>query len=255
MKIISWNVNGLRANIRNKGVNWVMDQNPEIICFQEIKVHPDQLTQDTLQLFDQYQLYWNPASRLGYSGVAMLTSVKPNKIQLGLDDPAFDGEGRLIVARFQDLTVLNVYVPNGRRDRSRVKYKLDFYARLLDICDELHQKGEKVILCGDLNTAHREIDLKNPKANLNTSGFLPEERAWIDHYLSHGFVDIFRAVNPNLEKYTWWTYRYNARSKNIGWRLDYFLISASLIPQIQGTSINDEVLGSDHCPITLTVDI
>ena len=255
MKIISWNVNGLRANIRNKGVHWVIDQNPEIICFQEIKVRPEQLTRGMLQIFGDYQLYWNPALRPGYSGVAMLTSVKPNRIQLGLDDPAFDGEGRLIVARFQDLAVLNVYVPNGRRDRSRLKYKLDFYARLLDICDELHQEGDKIILCGDLNTAHKEIDLKNPKANLNTSGFLPEERTWIDQYLTHGFVDIFRAIYPNLEKYTWWTYRYNARSKNIGWRLDYFLISTSLIPQIQGTSINDEVLGSDHCPITLIVDI
>ncbi|MGD9092825.1 MAG: exodeoxyribonuclease III [Anaerolineales bacterium] len=254
MKIISWNVNGLRANIRNNGVDWIISQNPDVICLQEIRARPDQLKPDLRDIFDQYKLYWNPAERPGYSGVAIFTAVRPKEIRYGIGDNKLDGEGRLIMSRFEDFWLLNIYAPNGRRDHSRVKFKLDFYAKLLKLCDKLHHEGEKVVLCGDLNTAHKEIDLKKPKSNLNTSGFLPEERAWIERFLDHGLVDIYRNMFPDGEKYTWWTYRYTARGRNIGWRLDYFFVSLSLVSQIQDTSIDDDVMGSDHCPITLIID-
>lgn len=254
MRIISWNVNGLRANIRNKGTDWVINQSADAICLQEIKVRPDQLSADNLKVFDGYRIFWNPAERPGYSGVATLSSVKPLDVQYGLDDPDFDGEGRLIITKFQSFVLMNIYFPNGRRDHSRVDYKLGFYAKLLELCDRLHHGGEQIILCGDFNTSHQEIDLRNPKSNINTTGFLPSERAWLDRYIDHGFVDIFRKLYPNSVKYTWWTYRYDARGRNIGWRLDYFFISESLMPNIRDTTIHDEVVGSDHCPISIVVD-
>jgi exodeoxyribonuclease-3 len=170
-----------------------------------------------------------------------------------MDAPVFDSEGRLIRLKFPDFTLFNVYFPNGGHDRERVPYKLDFYARLLDLCDSMHSAGERIIITGDFNTAHREIDLKNPKENENTSGFLPEERAWIDRYLERGFVDAFRELYPDREQYTWWTFRFNARKRGIGWRLDYFLVSDGLQSQVEDVIIHDQVFGSDHCPVSIFI--
>lgn len=254
MKIVTWNVNGLRA-VLNKGAgDWWISQDFDVLCLQEIKAMPEQLTGPQLATFDGAQAVWHPAQRKGYSGVATFLWTEALSNQTGMGVERFDQEGRVIQTRFKDFTLFNIYFPNGQRDRDRLQYKLDFYAYLLDLCDQMHARGEKIILTGDFNTAHQEIDLRNPKQNAKTSGFLPEERAWIDKYLAHGFVDIFRALNPEKEQYTWWTYRANARARNVGWRLDYYLISEGLVEQVKDIMVLDEVLGSDHCPVVLELE-
>jgi exodeoxyribonuclease-3 len=255
MKIISWNVNGLRAVLSKGVLEEVKDLQPDLLCLQEIKARPDQLTKEQLEEFADFTPYWNPAERPGYSGVATFARNIPDNMSYGLGEERFDIEGRVIQTEFGDLVLFNLYVPNGKRDQTRLDYKLDFYARLLDVCDELHAAGKQVILFGDMNTCHRPIDLKNPKQNEKYSGFLPEERAWIDKYLAHNFVDIYREIYPERVQYSWWTYRLNARSRNIGWRLDYFLISSELAKQVVDAVIYDEILGSDHCPVGLELKI
>jgi exodeoxyribonuclease-3 len=199
------------------------------------------------RVFNQYHCYWNPAERIGYSRVATFTR---SPWRCSDRRTAFDKEGRLICTRYPGFLLFNVYFPSGQRGRERVDFKLDFYSHLLDWVNRLHAAGEKLVLCGDFNTAHREIDLRNPKQNRMTSGFLPEERAWIDNYLSHGLVDVFRALYPERIQYTWWTYRLGARQRNIGWRLDYFLVSEGLLPYVEDVIVNDDIDGSDHCPVS-----
>ena len=254
MKITTWNVNGLRAALKNGIWDWVGEYNPDILCLQEIKVKPDQLDNDQKELFKGYRVIWNPAERLGYSGVSTFLKQEPHKVILGIGDDRFDQEGRCIETHHNGFRLINLYVPNGQRDYNRVPYKLDFYATLLEKCNQMHRRGYKLILCGDINTAHQEIDLRNPKQNSNTTGFLPEERAWITNFLTNGFVDIFREKYADREQYTWWTYRFGARKRNVGWRLDYFLISEGLTPFVRDVVIHDEVMGSDHCPVTLLLD-
>ena len=222
MKIISWNVNGLRALLSKDVLKDVMELQPDVLCLQEIKARPDQLTKEQIDEFSEFKAFWNPAERPGYSGVATFTRKEPGNLLFSLGEDRFDVEGRIIRTDYDDLVLFNLYVPNGQRDQNRLAYKLDFYARLLDTCNQLHQEGKQIILFGDLNTAHQPIDLKNPKQNEKNSGFLPEERAWIDKYLQQNFVDIYREIYPDRVQYTWWTYRLNARTRNIGWRLDYF---------------------------------
>jgi exodeoxyribonuclease-3 len=253
MQIITWNVNGLRAAL-GKGVgNWIKYQSPDILCLQEIKCKPEQLTPEHKLALSPYSSLWNPAQRAGYSGVATFTTQQPNQVIYGFDDSGSDAEGRIIQTKHNDFWLMNIYFPNGQRDQGRLTFKLNFYAQLLDLCDEMHARGEKIILCGDFNTAHTDLDLRNPKENSATSGFLPEERAWIDKYLSHHFVDIFRHLYKDRVQYTWWTYRFNARSRDIGWRLDYFLVSEPLINRVRDVIIYDQVLGSDHCPVKLDI--
>lgn len=254
MKIVSWNVNGLRAVLSKGVIGDVMNLSPDILSLQEIKVRPDQLSNAQFDEFSRFQSYWNPAERPGYSGVASFCRETPELIDFSLGEERFDVEGRFIRLEYGDLVLFNLYVPNGQRDQTRLDYKLDFYSNLLDICDVLHNEGKQIIIFGDMNTAHNSIDLRNPKQNEKTSGFLPEERAWIDRYLEHGFVDIFRELYPEKVQYTWWTYRVNARQRNIGWRLDYFLISKGLAGKVVDTTISDGILGSDHCPIGLEID-
>lgn len=253
MRIVTWNVNGFRAGLRKGIWRWVEEQVPDVFCLQEIKVKPPQLTEEQKKVLagGYTHLYYNPAERAGYSGVATFTNMDVMEVSFGLGDDRFDIEGRVIRMRFPDFILFNVYFPNGGRDLSRLRYKLDFYARLLEICDRLHDNGECVIICGDFNTAHREIDLRNPKQNERTSGFLPEERVWIDRYLDHGFVDVYRALYPDSVAYTWWTYRFSARERNIGWRLDYFMVSEALLASVKDSVIHNEIQGSDHCPVSL----
>jgi exodeoxyribonuclease-3 len=254
LKITTWNVNGLRAAL-NKGIwDWVSQEKPDVLCLQEIKVKPEQLAAEQLELLKRHSVYWNPAERPGYSGVATFTGIAPMAIEYGIAWDKFDMEGRMIRTRFPEFTLFNVYFPSGQRGHDRVEFKLEFYAHLLDILDEYHQRGEQVIVCGDFNTAHNEIDLRHPKANKNTSGFLPEERAWIDKYLSHGLVDIYRQLYPDRVEYTWWTYLMNARKNNVGWRLDYFMISEGVASSVKDVVIHGEVMGSDHCPVTLSIE-
>jgi exodeoxyribonuclease-3 len=255
MKITTWNVNGLRALLRKGAWDWIQTEMPDVLCLQEIKVQPDQLTDDQLSVLESdFHILWNSANRLGYSGVATLTQNQVSDVNYLLGVDKFDSEGRLIQSRHSDVTLFNVYFPSGQSGEERVKYKLDFYAKLLERCNKLHQTGESLIICGDFNTAHQEIDLKNPKQNQKTSGFLPEERAWVQKYLDHGFIDAFRILYPDRIQYTWWSYRSNARQRNTGWRLDYFLVSANLLPRVQDVLVHDQILGSDHCPVSIILD-
>ncbi|HMZ08085.1 MAG TPA: exodeoxyribonuclease III [Anaerolineales bacterium] len=252
MKIITWNVNGIRAVLGRNGLDWAFKSSPDALCLQEVKARPEQLSAEYRSKL-QLPYAWNPAERAGYSGVATFYKNLPDEIETGMGEPKFDVEGRIIQTRWSGLRLFNVYFPSGQRGHDRVKYKLDFYAHLLEICRLLHAKGEQLIITGDFNTAHMPIDLKNPKANVKTSGFLPEEREWVQNYLNNGFVDAYRCLYPERVQYTWWTYRLNARARGIGWRLDYFLISESLLPRVKDVIVHDEVMGSDHCPVELVL--
>jgi exodeoxyribonuclease-3 len=253
-RITTWNVNGLRATFNKGALDWLQSDPPEVLCLQEIKVRPDQLREEDLHFFDSYHSTWNPASRPGYSGVATFSRCEAREVVRGLGREDFDAEGRVIVHKFTDFILFNIYFPNGQRGHDRLDFKLGFYAYLLKILDECHRNGENVIVCGDFNTAHREIDLRNPKENKNTSGFLPEERAWIDEYLAHDLVDAYRRLYPDRVQYTWWTYITNARARNVGWRLDYFLLSEKLMSSVKDVIIHEELGGSDHCPVSLILD-
>ena len=253
MKIITWNVNGLRAVLGKQALDWAWEQKPDVLCLQEIKARPDQLTDDQRK-FPGFGAVWNPAERAGYSGVATFLRTPALETQLGMNAPRFDMEGRLISTLHPGFRLFNIYFPNGQRGKDRVDYKLDFYAHLLTHCDKLHAKGENIILTGDFNTAHQPIDLKNPKQNEKTSGFMPEEREWVQKFLDHGFVDAYRKLYPDKVQYTWWTYISNARQRNVGWRIDYFLVSEALVPRVKDVVIRDEIPGSDHCPVELIIE-
>lgn len=256
MRILSWNVNGVRAALKKGIWDWLLQASPDVICLQEIKAKPEQMAEEHLNGFQREYRYgfWNPSKRPGYSGVGTFFNKGFEAVEFGIGDDYFDGEGRVIKIRFPEFVLFNVYFPNGGRDLTRLNYKLEFYERFLEICDQIHGTGEKIIICGDFNTAHREIDLRNPKQNQTTSGFLPDERAWIDRYLEHGFVDVYRDLFPDRVQYTWWTYRFSARKRNIGWRLDYFMVSEALMSKIEDLVIYDEVEGSDHCPVVLVLN-
>ena len=254
MRLVSWNVNGIRAGIRKGFFEWLQGASPDVLCLQETKIRPEQLTPEMEQP-DGYHTYWHSAERKGYSGVSTWTKNEPLAVQEGFGRPEFDVEGRVLITDFPGFKLLNIYFPNGQRDLARLEYKLRFYEALLEYCDKLHAQGEKLVLCGDYNTAHMDIDLARPKQNQKTSGFMPEERVWIDYYLEHGFIDTFRTLHPNEEeRYTWWMYMRNARERNIGWRIDYFMVTESLMPAVTGADILGDVMGSDHCPITLDLE-
>lgn len=255
MKICSWNVNGIRA-IQKKGfIKWVEEQRPDIICLQEIKANVEQLDDELLNV-NGYRSFWNPAKRKGYSGVAtyIREDLEPDEAIMGLGIDKFDNEGRLMLFHFEQFSLLNIYFPNGGRGDDRVEFKLEFYEEVIKSCDILREKGERLIICGDFNTAHHEIDLKNPKANEKTSGFLPVEREMLDKFLSHGYLDIYRCLYPEETGYTWWSYRTRARERNAGWRIDYFYISSDLINEVVDCSLLNEVQGSDHCPLILELN-
>ena len=253
MRITTWNVNGLRAVLGKGLLEIVRALDSEIICFQEIKARPEQLDALSFQSIGQLFPYvvWNPAIRPGYSGTATWSHIPPLSVEVGLAAEEFDNEGRVIISRYPDFFLFNIYFPNGQRDLGRVPYKLDFYARLLDLCRQLHAQGQNLILCGDFNTAHQEIDLRHPRQNSTATGFLPEERAWVDRYLSQGFIDIFRKLYPDRIEYTWWTFLSNARKNNVGWRIDYFLVSEGLLERVEDVVHHPQIMGSDHCPVTL----
>lgn len=253
MKIITWNINGIRAAIGKNALTWAFGRKPDAFCLQEVKARPEQLTSNQHENL-KLPFVWNPAERAGYSGVVTFYKNEPDEIIVGLGDPKFDVEGRVIQTRWKDVRLFNVYFPSGSRGHERVGYKLEFYEALLRVLKELHNKGEKLILTGDFNTAHQPIDLKNARENKNTSGFLPEEREWVDRYLQLGFVDAFRRLYPEKVQYTWWTTRLDARKRGIGWRLDYYLVSETLAPRVKDVIIHDQVMGSDHCPVEIVLD-
>ncbi|MDO9537012.1 MAG: exodeoxyribonuclease III [Thermoplasmata archaeon] len=248
MKLVSWNVNGIRAIAKKGFLEWVDAYNPDILCLQETKAWTEQVPKE-LESPDGYHSFWSKPSKKGYSGVAIFTTHKPKSTSLSLDIEEFDSEGRLVMAEYKDFYLFNVYFPNGRASPERLRYKLAFYDRFLEIIEEIRNQGKSVIFCGDLNTAHKAIDLTHPKANENTSGFLPVERKWMDKVMKLGYIDTFRQFNNSPEKYSWWDYKTAARSRNVGWRLDYFFVSKGLLPNLKGAFILSDIMGSDHCPV------
>ncbi|MBI3317455.1 MAG: exodeoxyribonuclease III [Candidatus Omnitrophica bacterium] len=250
MKILSWNVNGIRAGQRKGFLEWLAKENPDILCIQETKANPDQLDEALLHPAG-YHVYWNSAERKGYSGVATFTKVKPLQVKTGFGIPRFDGEGRVLLTEYPEFVLLNIYFPNGKKDSVRLRYKLDFYEETLRFVAKLKAEGKRVIVSGDYNTAHHAIDLARPRENENVSGFLSVERAWIDRWVEAGQIDIFRHFCPGPNHYTWWDIKTAARERNVGWRIDYHFVTKDLLPDIEDAKILAEVTGSDHCPISL----
>ena len=250
MKLFSWNVNGVRA-IEKKGLlDWLASESPDVLCIQETKAKFEQLP-DSLQNLDGYFSYWHSADKLGYSGVATFSKKEPLHVQYGLGIDKYDKEGRVLITEFDNFLLYNIYFPNGQKDEIRLQYKLDFYDDLLEILDDQVASGNNVIVAGDWNTAHKEIDLANPKANANYSGFMPVERAQLDTYVDHGYVDSFRLFHDEPDRYSWWTYRFGARQRNIGWRIDYFFTNQEFADNISDADIHEDVMGSDHCPVSI----
>ncbi|MEE2700606.1 MAG: exodeoxyribonuclease III [Chloroflexota bacterium] len=254
LKILSWNVNGLRAAAKKGFLEWVMQEKPDILCIQETKLSPDQLPFD-LQHVEGYYLYINSAVRKGYSGVALYTKYKPKEVKYSFGVEKFDLEGRIVLADYEDFLLCTLYFPNGQASLERLEYKMEFYEAFLAYLEgELH-RGKRIIVCGDVNTAHREIDLARPKANEQTSGFLPMERRWIDKLVGYGFFDTFRVFNQEPNHYTYWDMKSRARDRNVGWRIDYFFVDQVLRDRLESAFILPGVTGSDHCPVGITIKV
>lgn len=254
MKLISWNVNGIRAVAKKNAFAWVDELKPDILCLQEIKAEAEQIPQD---LFNHPFTckHVNSATKKGYSGTMSFSTREFLKTDtaLHIDHTA---EGRILEHHFGDIVLFNVYFPNGQQSEERLVHKMKFYSDFLEHCQDLRAQGKGIIICGDVNTAHREIDLKHPKANENTSGFLPSERAWIDKLLKHGYIDTFRHIHGDvLDAYSWWSYRAGARERNVGWRIDYFFISQELTPKLKDAFILASIEGSDHCPVGIEIEL
>lgn len=248
IKIISWNVNGLRAVYKKGFLDWMKKEKPHILCLQETKAAFDQLPPG-LKDVPRYINFFSSAERKGYSGVATYTKVDPKDVAYGIGMKKFDTEGRVLINEFEEFALYNIYFPNGKASPERLKYKLSFYKAFSRHIKKRIKAGDKIIVCGDVNTAHREIDLARPKQNEKVSGFLPEERAWIDSFLKLGFHDSFRFFNQKSNQYTWWDYKSGARKRNVGWRIDYFYVSDNLKDNLTRAFIRSKVYGSDHCPI------
>ena len=248
MRILSWNVNGIRAAYKKGFLDWLKEEDPDILCIQETKAHPDQLTDD-LRNPEGYESYFSSAEKKGYSGVAIYTKQKPKKVEHGFGIKKFDSEGRILVAEYPKFVLMSIYYPNGKASAERLKYKMEFYDAFLKFTNKLKKQGKNIIVCGDVNTAHKEIDIARPKENEKISGFLPEERAWIDKFLSNGYLDTFRMFNNEPDNYTWWDQITRARDRNVGWRIDYFYVNEEFKKNVKDAFILADVMGSDHCPI------
>ena len=252
MKIISWNINGIRAAERKGFLNWLSSESPDVLCVQETKAHPSQLSEALLHP-NGYHVSFNSAERKGYSGVATFSKRKPVSVNAGFGVNQFDSEGRVLVTEFSEFSILNIYFPNGKSRPERLEYKLDFYEETLRFVERLKKSGKRVIISGDYNTAHRPIDLARPTENEDVSGFLPVERAWIDRWIESGQVDIFRHFCDLPNQYTWWDVKTAARDRNVGWRIDYHFVSQDLVREVESADILNKVYGSDHCPVSLTL--
>ena len=252
--IVSWNVNGIRAVDNKDGFEWIKDKEIDILALQEIKATKEQIREEIIDPSLSY-ITINSAQKKGHSGTMTLSNIEPLNIST-CNDIDILHEGRIIEQDYGDFILFNVYFPNGQKDEERLSYKLDFYEKFLSHCDALRDEGKSIIICGDVNTAHREIDLKNPKANAKTSGFLPIERSWIDKLIAHGYIDTFRYVHGDKEEeYSWWSYRFGARAKNVGWRIDYFFISDDLAEYLEDAFIMQDIMGSDHCPVGIVLQL
>ncbi|MFC2039645.1 exodeoxyribonuclease III [Chloroflexota bacterium] len=253
MKIISWNVNGIRA-VLNKGLlPWLEKEAPDILCLQETKARPEQLPPRLLTP-PGYQTWWNYPERKGYSGVATFARSEPQAVAHEFTGAQTPAEGRILITEFPSFTLMNIYFPNGKKNTARLAYKLAFYEDFLRFAQGLRAEGRELVICGDVNTAHREIDLARPKENAKVSGFLPEERDFLDKLLAHGYVDTFRRFHPESGQYTWWDQKTRARERNVGWRIDYFFITEGLTDGLKDAFILPEVTGSDHCPVGIVLE-
>ncbi len=248
MKLISWNVNGIRAVLKKNFIAFIEAAAPDVLCLQETRAAPEQVS----LVLPGYQQFWNTAEKKGYAGTAIFTKIAPLSVRRGMGVAGHDREGRVLTAEFADFFLVNVYTPNAKRDLSRLEYRVQWDADFLKFLKRLEQK-KPVIFCGDLNVAHTEIDLANPKANVGNHGFTPEERAGFDNFVKRGFLDSFREFHREGGHYTWWSQIGNARRRNVGWRIDYFCISAVLRPRLQKAFILPEVTGSDHCPVGIVL--
>jgi len=249
VRIMSWNVNGLRAAAKKGVLEWIAKESPDILCIQETKMVPEQLTEE-LSCLAGYDSHWHGAAvKKGYSGVGVYTKVAAVGVEKSLGEKRFDEEGRFLRLDFPEFVLLNVYFPNGKMNAQRLQYKMDFYHAFLAYIEDLRKKSPKLIFLGDVNTAHKEMDLARPKENSTVSGFLPIERAWIDEVISRGYVDTFRHLHPKEVKYSWWDLKSRARERNVGWRIDYVFVSSELVHAVKAAFILDHVMGSDHCPV------
>ncbi|HHS49656.1 MAG TPA: exodeoxyribonuclease III [candidate division Zixibacteria bacterium] len=253
MRIISWNVNGVRAVLKKGFIDWIEAESPDVLCLQETKLQADQIPPELIEPLG-YKTFWSHAERKGYSGVATFIKGDFDEVRDGFGEPKFDSEGRTLVAKFRDFTLINGYFPNGGRGPERIEYKLDYYKFLLEFVNNIRADGGNVVITGDFNTAHNEIDLANPEANRNHTGFLDIEREWIDRYIESGLVDTFREMFPDRVAYTWWDYRTRARERDVGWRIDYFMVNREFFPKVKDAFILKDVLGSDHCPLGIEVN-
>lgn len=270
MKLVTWNVNGIRAVARKGFFEWLDREAPDVVCLQETKVHPEQLEPE-LATPAGYRAVYTAAKKKGYSGVSTWTrSPRSDRPRLfdedsgagkyyepiaeprhGLGIGRFDSEGRVLVTEFERFVLVNAYFPNSQRDLVRLDYKVDFCDSMLGYCNRLRRSGKRVVICGDFNIAHKEIDLARPKENLRNSGFTPEERACLDRFIARGYVDAFRQFHQDPGHYTWWSYLFDARASNVGWRIDYFLVSDDLADELADCHIQPDVMGSDHCPVVM----
>jgi exodeoxyribonuclease-3 len=253
MKIISYNVNGIRAALTKDFVAWLREANPDVLCLQETKAQPEQID---IALFAEmgYTSYINSAQKKGYSGVAILTKQSPDNISVGMQSPIFDSEGRVIRADFGDVSVMSVYVPSGSSGDERQEFKMKFLAEFLPFIEKTRRECPNLIVCGDYNICHKPIDINHPERQKGVSGFLPEERAWLDEFEASGMVDSFRVFDQRAEQYSWWSYRGGARYRNVGWRIDYEWISQPLLPRLKAAGILQEAVHSDHCPVFAVVE-
>jgi len=253
--LVSWNVNGIRAAEKKGFLKWLADANADIVAVQETKAHPEQLSAELIAPAG-YRTFWTSPERKGYSGVAVFSRREPQRVSYGLGQPLFDREGRVIIAEYDSFILFAIYFPNGKMNNERLLFKLDFYREFLGLLQETRQQSKKMLLvCGDLNTAHQEIDLARPKENSTVSGFLPEERVMLDQLVDLGFIDTFRRFHKDPGHYSWWDLKSNARERNVGWRIDYFFVDSASAARVTDAFILDTVQGSDHCPVGIKVKI
>ncbi len=250
MKIITYNVNGIRAAMSKGFVNWIKAAQPDVICLQEIKASPEQVGVFEFEELG-YHHYWYPAQKKGYSGVAIFSKTKPNHVEYGCGIKAYDDEGRILRADFDEVSIMSVYHPSGSSGEERQAFKMKWLADYHNYINNLKKEKTNLILSGDFNICHKAIDIHNPKSNANTSGFLPEEREWMEQFINSGFIDSFRYFNQDPHHYTWWSYRAGARGKNLGWRIDYNLVSENIKNKLKGSVILPQAMHSDHCPVVL----
>jgi exodeoxyribonuclease-3 len=250
MKIVSWNINGIRAIYKKNFYEWFKNEKADIVCVQETKAEELQFPKELREIKD-YNFYFSSAQRKGYSGVAVWSKIKPESISTSIDNKLFDNAGRILRVDFKDFILFNIYFPNGGASQERLKYKIDFYDCFVEYLKKF--KDKKVIICGDYNTAHFPIDLARPSQNEKSSGFMPEERERLDKLIEVGFVDTFRQFNKEPGNYTWWDYKTAARSRNVGWRIDYFFVSKNAVKNLKSAEIENSTLGSDHCPVSINI--